>query len=105
VNDWRSRNVERVRRSDYAKHLRRKFGITVDQYFGMLEVQNGRCAICSRTPEEVPDKGAWRLAVDHCHKTGKIRGLLCRPCNTAIGQLQESPEVIRKALAYVEENS
>ena len=101
---WRKADVERARNLDYSKHLKRKYGISVEEYERRLSEQNGRCKICNRTPEEVQDKTAWRLAVDHCHTTGKVRGLLCRPCNTAIGQLQESADIIQKALEYVKEH-
>lgn len=98
---WRQNNPEWARHLDMEKVLVKRYGITGDQYRSMLERQGGVCKICGRTPEEVSDKTAWRLAVDHCHQTGAVRGLLCRACNTAIGQLQESEEIIMKALEYV----
>jgi hypothetical protein len=59
----------------------------------MVAAQNDRCLICER-----PGK----LVVDHCHATGRVRGLLCNLCNTAIGQLRDSPALLRKAAEYVE---
>jgi hypothetical protein len=64
----------------------------------MWAEQNGRCAICSTTLRE----GRGGAAVDHCHRTGKVRGLLCSPCNTAIGKLREDPALFASALAYLE---
>lgn len=76
------------------------FGITREQYFAMLEKQAGRCAICGRTREE-NGKRKKMLAVDHCHKTNRVRGLLCAPCNSSIGLMQESPEILQKAIQYL----
>jgi hypothetical protein len=96
---WRRDNRERVLRSDHNKHLLKSYGITIGQYDVMVAVRENRCDICGRTPEETGD--LRRLAVDHCHETGRIRGLLCRFCNTAIGQLGDSVLVMEKALEYM----
>ena len=71
------------------------YGMSLRDYDLMLERQRGVCAVCGEQP-------ARRLCVDHCHVTGKVRGLLCSPCNLAIGQLKDSPARLRKAAAYVE---
>jgi hypothetical protein len=84
--------------------LRRKatFGITMEQYDEKLTAQNGLCAIC-RKQETAQRKGVVkRLAVDHCHHTGMIRGLLCQKCNVAIGSFNDDPEMLKKAIAYIE---
>ena len=65
----------------------------------MFTAQNGTCAICGRPPR------GKRLAVDHNHNTGKIRKLLCGPCNTALSHVEHESEFSKKALAYLEENS
>lgn len=79
------------------QHLKVSYGITQEQYNDMLEVQEFACAICGHKDT------MWKinLCVDHDHSTGKVRGLLCDPCNTAIGHLKDDPEIISKALAYV----
>ena len=69
--------------------------MSLRDYDLMLARQRGVCAVCGEQP-------ARRLCVDHCHVTGKVRGLLCSPCNLAIGQLKDSPARLRKAAAYVE---
>ncbi|MFI8815745.1 MULTISPECIES: endonuclease VII domain-containing protein [unclassified Streptomyces] len=102
ANKWRLENPGKAKVMDMENHLRRKFGITIADYTGLLEAQGGKCAICEKRAEEVIDKVSRRLAVDHCHDTGKVRGLLCRVCNTAIGQLQDDPEIIMRAAIYVE---
>ena len=78
--------------------LRRKYGIDQEEYDELWRAQDGRCGICR---EEA--SGKRRLAVDHCHKTGRIRGLLCAECNMAIGKLREDPGLIRAALLWLDE--
>lgn len=110
---WRNDNKERMnmlKRIKYAKdptamkssHLKWKYGITIEQYDVMLDEQGGLCAICKREENRKPLR---RLAVDHCHSTGKIRGLLCSRCNTAIGQFCDNPEIMKSAMSYVERYS
>lgn len=88
-----------------ADHARRanlkKYGITEDQYGEMLREQDGRCAICREQPDGVGKTGKV-LHVDHDHKTGAVRGLLCRDCNPALGAFRDSPELLRRAAEYLE---
>ena len=72
-------------------------GMSLEQFDEMLERQGGVCAICDQ-PESI--KGS-SLSVDHCHHSGKIRGLLCRNCNSAIGKLKDDPNLIESALEYL----
>ena len=85
--------------------LQKKYGVTLPEYERMLLAQGGVCAICHRS-EFRNGKGKARLslAVDHCHKTGKIRGLLCVSCNRAIGLLADSIEFLQNAIAYLRAN-
>lgn len=81
------------------------FGIGIEEYEALLQEQKNVCAICSQ-----PESSKWRgkvryLSVDHCHKTGKIRGLLCSGCNTAIGLLKDSTNVIARAYLYLYDNT
>ena len=89
---------------DWAGTLR-KHKLTAEQYETMLNAQNGGCAICGRTPKDFAKaKNNYRLrrlAVDHDHATGKIRGILCGNCNTAIGKAQDSPEVLERMAEYL----
>ena len=71
------------------------FGITLDQYNEILASQNGKCAICYKPPDK------RRLCVDHDHKSGKIRGLLCHQCNHAIGLFYENKQVMKNAIGYL----
>ena len=81
----------------FRNKLKREFDITVEDYEALMVKQNNVCAIC-----EEPDPQGQRLAVDHNHKTGKVRGLLCGRCNKALGSFKEDPEIIEAAIAYLE---
>lgn len=82
--------------------LRLKYGLSLEGYSNLMKVQEGRCAICQRTPEEAHPKLPRWLAVDHCHETGRIRGLLCTDCNTSIGKFNDDPARLRRAAEYLE---
>lgn len=70
----------------------RRHGITEEEYDAMVEAQGESCALCQDRPIEV---------IDHCHATGRVRGLLCRPCNTGLGNLGDTPEAVARALTYI----
>lgn len=78
-------------------HALRKFGLTEGSYEILLTRQGGCCDICKK-----PEKFKKRLAVDHDHATGKVRGLLCQDCNTSLGKFGDSVEILRNAVAYLE---
>lgn len=90
---WRIKNRKKTK--EYA--LKKSFNITLDQYNQMLEEQNYSCAICNRHQNEFKRS----LAVDHSHKTGEIRGLLCGFCNIGIGNLQDDSEITDRASKYL----
>ena len=105
---WRKSNPEKVkairdkeRRENKDTRRNRdfmqKYGITLADYDQMFAEQDGLCAICFQPPTE-----GRRMAVDHNHETGKVRGLLCLRCNLAIGNLRDDPMVIASAFSYVE---
>jgi hypothetical protein len=77
--------------------LRKRYGISLDDYNAMYAAQRGVCAICGREPN-----GHGALHVDHDHASGVVRGLLCFSCNYAIGAFQDSPEIARRAASYLE---
>jgi hypothetical protein len=81
--------------------LLRKYGITLDDYQEMLAQQEGKCAICGST--EAKNFGDT-LVVDHDHATGKVRGLLCGTCNTALGKFRDDPQILRSAICYLAVN-
>lgn len=82
-------------------HLKSTYGLSGADYDALLAAQAGVCAIC-RQPETSQVKGKVKaLAVDHCHQSGKVRGLLCKNCNTALGSLRDSIPLLENALAYL----
>jgi len=104
---WREDNPERyaenlrrfkekggMKRTLRKWHLRTKYGLTPEHYEEMLERQGGGCAICGKPP------GDTALHVDHCHETGRVRGLLCFSCNAGLGQFKHDPELLEAALTY-----
>lgn len=97
IRRWKQANPERVKFNDRNKHLRRNYGITEHEYQDMHAAQGGLCAIC-RSPEGAKNR---RLAVDHCHKTGLVRKLLCGRCNGALGWLEKYKEDISTYLDTV----
>lgn len=111
---YRQRNLERIRESDrqykaadrakpgYSDRrregwLRRKFGLTAESFAAMVNAQGGVCAIC-RNGHCGPGE---YLHIDHCHDTGRIRGLLCGKCNTMIGLANNDPARLRAAAGYL----
>jgi len=80
------------------RHLKRKYGLSAETYNNLLASQNGGCAICGAT--ECSSGAA--LAVDHCHRTGKVRGILCRDCNTTLGKFNDDRNRFFKAIEYLD---
>ena len=79
-------------------HLKSRYGITQKDYENMLDDQDHKCKICGIEEKHVENA---RFAVDHCHATGQIRGLLCKKCNQAIGLLQDNPSFCFSAAEYL----
>lgn len=81
----------------HARHILVTYGITADEYQRIYEYQHGCCALCRRAT------GATRrLAVDHCHSTGRVRGLLCKYCNRLLGFARDSVAFFQRCAAYLE---
>ncbi len=103
------RNKERIqeyKRGYYQKNRQRwqekklaQYGLTPESYTAMAEAQSYKCVICNRPAAEDRD---GVLHVDHNHATGEVRGLLCSQCNVALGLLQDSAELLRKAASYLD---
>ena len=85
------------------KYYMRTYGITVDDYNKMLKDQDGVCAICGT--DNPQRKGTVNFAIDHCHETGKIRGLLCSICNRLLGDAEDDIEILELAIKYLREYS
>lgn len=84
--------------------LKKQFGMTEQQYEEMFVAQNGVCFICKlpETGKSGFKRSVRRLAVDHCHKTGRVRALLCHHCNAGLGHFKESPVLFHAAISYIQ---
>jgi hypothetical protein len=99
--------VEAARQERRRRVLQTTFGLSLEQYEAMHESQKGLCAICHKpeTAKNNYDAVTRKLAVDHNHSTGKIRGLLCSACNTGLGLLQDNPAVLQAAIEYLKSHT
>lgn len=85
-----------------------KYKLTLDDYCKLVETQNNKCAICGNEETRKSTKSDGEvspLAIDHCHKTNKVRGLLCRVCNLGIGSFNDDIEIMKKAINYLIEHT
>lgn len=105
TKEWRDKNpnYEKERYGvnedrDRWRHIKRKYGISKEEYVEMLDSQGGRCAICGDEPGE---RYSHQLHVDHCHASGKVRGLLCRGCNHMLGVIKDDEVLLFKAVEYL----
>ena len=94
VKEWVLKNPEKVYAGNRDWVLRKKFGITLSAYLSMKEGQDGKCIICKI-------KSKRNLCVDHDHKTGEIRGLLCLGCNTGLGNFKDNVNILSAAIKYL----
>jgi Recombination endonuclease VII len=95
---YQEKNRERARTNydparESARHRQRKYGLSARDYDEMVAQQGSRCAVCGREQE---------LVVDHCHRSGVVRALLCDPCNRGLGFFAEEPERMEAAIRYLE---
>jgi hypothetical protein len=90
---WQQANVDKVKNNG----LKYQYGITLAKYLEILEAQNGRCILCDT---DTPG-GRGSFHVDHCHNSGKIRGLLCHHCNVGLGHFKDQESLLLKAALYL----
>lgn len=87
---------ERIRNANRGRRLAETYGLTNEQYQLVYEFQGERCFICHRSPR-------YKMDVDHCHQTGEIRGLLCKPCNRRLlPSVRDDTAALKRAVAYLE---
>lgn len=90
---------------DRLNHVERMFGLSEADYFALIVKQGAVCAICGRKGSHARKSGRQSgtyLAVDHCHDSERVRGLLCTNCNTGLGMFKDSADLLRLAAAYLE---
>ena len=97
---WYTKNKERMKERFRKNNYSLRYNITIEDYEKLLAKQNNSCAICYST------KGSAnkRLAVDHNHQTGVVRGLLCDECNTGLGKFKDNTSLLTNAIAYLIKN-
>lgn len=100
AREWDLANKDRVR----ANHYRSRYGVTTSDLDAMLLSQNFKCPICTEPLTFNGTKGRDLPVVDHCHSSKNVRGLLCTPCNLALGYLKDSPDNGRRLVQYLEDN-
>ena len=87
-----------VKERDKRSNLKKNYGISLEDYNKLFNDQNGLCLGCYRHQKQLTRS----LDVDHCHDSGKVRGLLCSNCNRSLGWANESPEILRRLAEYIE---
>jgi recombination endonuclease VII len=92
-----AKNKNSISKKHRRYSLKTKYGISEQEYEIMFDYQKGRCYICKQ-------ESKFRLCVDHDHTTGKVRSLLCRRCNSVLGQVNESPFLLAGMIAYLKEH-
>lgn len=103
---WEKAERERDGSKITLRTITSRRGITVQSYNEMIERIGNRCEICGNEETRKSSKGeTTRLCIDHCHKTEKVRGMLCHGCNTAIGKFKDDITLLQKAITYLEERS
>lgn len=96
---WAKNNKDKLRNIRRATKLRLKYGITREEYLMLLSKQDNKCKICGKAEK---DNGR-ELAVDHCHNTNRIRGILCVRCNAGLGNFKDNIRLLEKAVNYLRE--
>lgn len=102
MREWQKRSRAANREYYLDSDLRKRYGITLQWYQEQLAKQDGKCAICKQAETVVIKGKLIMMPVDHCHETGKTRGLLCTKCNRALGLFGDDIDRLRAAVTYLE---
>lgn len=100
--EWRKKYFERHPYKQFEYRIKSEYGITAHQFHEMIIEQENKCALCEKYFNHNGTK--TNFGIDHCHKTGKVRGLLCYQCNSAIGYVKESTTTLEKMIAYIKKH-
>lgn len=98
---WRKTNKSNARKSNVKTKLKLKYGKTLEQLVEMLRLQDGKCKICKVALSFESSQKMYKPHVDHDHKTGYVRGILCLTCNTGLGMFMDSSELLSQAINYL----
>lgn len=96
--EYRKQHTHEASERSKKHHFKVSYGLELEDYDRMLLDQNGKCAICGTSS---PSGKYNRFYIDHCHRTGKVRGLLCNTCNFALGAFKDSVENLQNAIKYL----
>lgn len=96
-------NKNNNHKHQFRQQLKKRYNMTLDDYDLMFELQGGKCAICSQPEQQEFSGVVRRLSVDHNHKNGKVRKLLCQRCNAAIGMVKENIGILLNIIEYLNE--
>lgn len=99
---WMEKQPEKFKRNIKNSNIKKLYGITYSEYEKMVLIQENKCAICGKEPDLKKYRACHSLAIDHCHKSGMVRGLLCNKCNRALGWFEDSSVILEKALKYLQ---
>lgn len=98
---WKLNNLESALLKNRLSKVKKIYGLSKEEYFALLDKHNHQCAICGEK-EKISLKGTmWNLSIDHCHTTGKIRGLLCAQCNVGLAKFRENIIYFKNAVNYL----
>lgn len=106
IKDWQAANPDRVKtarkrwagenKAWFRKQWLKRYGLTPESFEDLLQSQDRKCAVCRAAD---PGKRGWQI--DHCHATGRVRGLLCIHCNLALGHLKDRVDLFQAAITYL----
>lgn len=99
--EYKKENPAATARNRKAEKLKLRYGLTYEEWEALRENEGYACMVCGITEVEL-DR---RLDVDHCHSSGKVRGVLCNPCNTLLGHAKDNIGILKSAIAYLENNA
>lgn len=98
--DWQENNKERAAKKIKEWYIKNKYNLSLEEVQGLFDRQSGLCNICYEP--FIKSSGKVSYHIDHCHTTGKVRGLLCGKCNMALGLLREDIQIFKSAISYLE---
>lgn len=98
---WQQKHMEKEGELYPMKAAARRRKITLNYYQELIAKQNNKCAICDQEETRMHNGKLTRLCIDHCHSSGKVRGLLCHACNTAIGKFKDDISLLNNAILYL----
>lgn len=93
---------KRLRKKNRFYNLKIKYGLTEEDFNNLLEKQNSVCAICKKSETRIINGKICPLSIDHCHKTGKVRGLLCNECNNGLSRFRDDNKILNSAISYLQ---